>query len=135
MLITYYTKGMEEAMRQSRIGRSRGGYDSIELMALSSGKDLFSPLNHGSSSRVLDLCCGCGIQGIFQAKRSPSWSNPNVRTKLVAMDVNLRAVRFAMVNAFLNCLISNDKDGGICGGNSCMYSAIEADLYKPVSGI
>jgi methylase of polypeptide subunit release factors len=107
------------------------GYDTLELLALSSGKDVFAQPSTSDGgervkSRVLDLCCGCGIQGIFAAKQSSSWNNPRVQTELVAMDINERAVRFAMGNACLNGLFASDTPS--------VYSAIEADLYEPVRG-
>ncbi|KAL3771209.1 hypothetical protein ACHAWU_010296 [Discostella pseudostelligera] len=122
-----------ESLRSPRNAAMTIGYDSLELLALTSGKDIFSPTTGGdhATSRVLDLCCGCGIQGIFAAKRSSSWSNPSVRTELLAMDVNTRAVRFAMANACLNSLVASDEHGS----NSFKYSSVEADVYEPVGGI
>jgi methylase of polypeptide subunit release factors len=120
-----------ESLRSPRNAIMTIGYDTLELLALSSGKDVFAQPSTSDGgervkSRVLDLCCGCGIQGIFAAKQSSSWNNPRVQTELVAMDINERAVRFAMGNACLNGLFASDTPS--------VYSAIEADLYEPVRG-
>ena len=52
------------------------GYNTLELLSLSSGSRLFkneenNNKNHREcpTDRVLDLCCGCGIQGLFAAAR------------------------------------------------------------------
>lgn len=126
-----------ESLRSPRNAVMTIGYDSLELLALTSGKDIFTPTTGGgdATSRVLDLCCGCGIQGIFAAKRSPSWSNPSVRTELLAMDVNTRAVRFAMANACLNGLFVSEEEEDLFGTTPFKYSSIEADVYEPVGGI
>lgn len=117
-----------ESLRSPRNAVMTVGYDSLELLALSCAKDLFEPTNDvcEPTSRVLDLCCGCGIQGIFTAKRSNTWSNPSVLTEIIAMDINVRAVRFAMANACLNGLFACDE-----GTTSFMYSVIEADVHEP----
>jgi hypothetical protein len=120
-----------ESLRSPRNAVMTVGYDSLELLALSCAKDIFEPTNGGcKTTRVLDLCCGCGIQGIFTAKRSYSWSHPSVLTEIIAMDINVRAVRFAMANACLNGLFACDEDT-----TSFMYSAIEADVFEPVGNI
>lgn len=61
--------------------------------------------------RVLDLCCGSGVQGIVASRYCE---------EVVAVDLNPRAIRFARFNAQLN---------GIEG-----YRVVEGDLYQPVSG-
>jgi methylase of polypeptide subunit release factors len=99
------------------------GYDSLELVALAAGVDVFAPTGTTfQSSRVLDLCCGSGIQGIFSAKRSISWADSEIGCELISMDINPRACQFVCANACLNDLVSN--------GNT-IYS-IEADLYQPL---
>jgi len=99
------------------------GYDSLELVALAAGVDVFNPTTSASnSSRVLDLCCGCGIQGIFSAKKSNSWGDSSIRCELISMDINSRACQFVCANAALNDLVSQENT---------IY-AIEADLFSPL---
>ena len=99
------------------------GYDSLELVALAAGVDVFSPTTTSSNnSRVLDLCCGCGIQGIFSAKRSRSWVDSSISCELLSMDINPRACQFVCGNAVLNDLVSEENT---------IYS-IEADLFTPL---
>ena len=98
------------------------GYDSLELVALTAGIDVFKPNSINSSVRVLDLCCGCGVQWLFSAKRSISWTDLDIRCELYAMDINPRACRFVCANACLNGLVSEANT---------IYS-IEADLYQPL---
>lgn len=99
------------------------GYDSLELVALAAGVDVFSPtITTSNNSRVLDLCCGCGIQGIFSAKRSTSWPDSGVSCELISMDINPRACQFVCANAVLNDLVSQENT--IC--------SIEADLFNPL---
>ena len=99
------------------------GYDSLELVALASGLDVFSPpIASANNSRVLDLCCGCGIQGIYNAKKSKSWTDSSIRCELISMDINPRACHFVCANAVLNGLASDENT---------MYS-IEADLFSPL---
>ncbi|AKG20857.1 carbamoyltransferase C-terminal domain-containing protein [Calothrix sp. 336/3] len=50
-------------------------------------------------SRVLDLCCGCGIQGLVASRYA---------REVVGVDINPRAIRFARFNAELNG-VSNIK--------------------------
>lgn len=99
------------------------GYDSLELIALAAGDDMFSPAKTSpSKSRVLDLCCGCGIQGIFSAKRSRSWADSSINCELISMDINPRACQFVCANAVLNDLVSEENT---------IYT-VEADLFTPL---
>ena len=61
-------------------------------------------------SRVLDLCCGSGIQGLVATRYAH---------EVVAVDLNPRAVRFARFNAQLNGIHN--------------YQALQGDLYQAVS--
>jgi carbamoyltransferase len=46
-----------------------------------------------AANRVLDLCCGCGIQGLVASRYAK---------EVMSVDINLRAIRFARFNAQLN---------------------------------
>ncbi len=112
-----------ESLRLPRDAIMAIGYDSLELIALTSGTDIFNTNDASKSSRVLDLCCGCGIQGIFAAKKSMSLEKQEVFSQLICMDINKRASRFVTGNACLNGLSSTKKFS---------VFAVEADLYKPI---
>lgn len=62
-------------------------------------------------NRVLDLCCGCGIQGLVASRYAH---------EVMAVDTNLRAIRFARFNAQLN------------GIRNIHY--FQGNLYEPVQG-
>ena len=62
-------------------------------------------------NRLLDLCCGSGIQGIVASRYAAN---------VVAVDLNPRAVRFARFNAQLNGLRA--------------YEVRLGNLYEPVAG-
>jgi hypothetical protein len=51
----------------------------------------------GAGQRLLDLCAGCGVQGLYQVAAGQC-------THATLVDVNPRAVRFAKFNAALNGL-------------------------------
>jgi predicted RNA methylase len=89
------------------------GYDTLELMSL------LAALEAPQESRLLDLCCGCGIQGIFAIL-----CNPGAFHELVCSDINKRACHFAAANVALNI---RDK-------NNTSYS-VKGDVYENVTGI
>ena len=64
-----------------------------------------------SCSRVLDLCCGSGIQGLVASRYA---------REVVAVDLNPRAVRFARFNAQLNGIVN--------------YTVLPGNLYDAVPG-
>ena len=99
-----------ESLRPTRDAIMTVGYDTLELMSLSAG---LKPLEDG---RLLDLCCGCGIQGVFA-----TLSNSATFSKLVCSDVNERACRFAAANMALNI-----KDAKV------MCYAVKGDLFENV---
>jgi len=65
------------------------------------GRDSFSLMScapkASSPIRLLDVCCGSGLQGLAVAARCDA-------NRVVALDVNPRCVHFARVNAMLNML-------------------------------
>merc|ERR1712194_321055 len=63
------------------------------------------------SDRALDLCCGCGVQGIVALK--------HYAKQLTFLDVNGRAMRFARFNVHLN-------------GFEKQATFIEGDICDPV---
>lgn len=63
------------------------------------------------SARTLDLCCGCGVQGIVAADYS---------AEVIGTDRSARAIRFSKFNAALNAVERIDF--------------VLGDLYAPVSG-
>ena len=113
-----------ESLRLSKNAIMTIGYDSLELVALAGGMDVFSPsISKSNNSRVLDLCAGCGIQGIFSAKRSNNWADPGTNCELISMDINPRACHFVCANAALNDILSQEN---------AMINSIEADLFTPL---
>jgi carbamoyltransferase len=63
------------------------------------------------ANRVLDLCCGCGIQGLVASRYTK---------EVIGVDINPRAIRFARFNAQLN------------GVRNIHF--IQGNLYEPVQG-
>jgi hypothetical protein len=100
-----------ESLRPTQDAIMPVGYDTLELMSLSAG------LKPAEGSRLLDLCCGCGIQGIFAVL-----CNPATFSILVCSDVNERACRFAAANMALN--IKHDK---------VFCYAVKGDLFENVN--
>jgi methylase of polypeptide subunit release factors len=93
------------------------GYDSMELLALLSGADLHQ--HREGITSVLDICAGCGIQGIFFAK-----VHDLHQASITFMDINDRACHFITANSCLNKLFSTDK--------SIRLTTIEADVFHPI---
>ena len=123
--LLFMTDWSMESLRLPRDAVMAIGYDSLELIALASGKDVFATAREDSHSRVLDLCCGCGIQGIFAAKKSIAASpTPEIHSELISMDINKRACFFVTGNACLN--------GLGYGADNFHIFAVEGDLYKPI---
>lgn len=82
-----------ESMRLTRNAVMPIGYDTLELLSLSAvGRN---------TGKKLDVCCGCGIQGIF-AFYASQMVHPEASCKLVLADINERAIRFATANLALN---------------------------------
>ena len=80
-----------ESLRSSTTAIMPIGYDSLELCAISSyGSD------NRSCKKVLDLCCGSGIQGLFY------WVNNLFCEELFLVDINERACQYAIANISLN---------------------------------
>ena len=99
-----------ESLRPTRDAIMPVGYDTLELMCLSTG------LTPSNGYKLLDLCCGCGIQGVFA-----TLSNPSSFSKLVCSDVNERACSFAAANMALNI---NDAE--------VMCYAVKGDLFENI---
>ena len=107
-----------ESLRLTRDAIMPVGYDTLELLALSSGINKH-PFHNNSTwdttnekVRILDLCCGCGIQGIYtsacMAKVRQKCDDCDSRSifvqELTSMDINLRACHFVTGNSCLNDL-------------------------------
>jgi methylase of polypeptide subunit release factors len=125
-----------ESLRLPRDAIMAVGYDTLELISLSSGTELFNA-HDGTNARVLDLCCGCGIQGIFAAGRSrhdamPKHQDSDWSVELICADINERAKHFVIGNVCLN-LLSRGKDSG----TSCYIEIffLHGDVYKPIVGL
>lgn len=101
-----------ESLRLTRDAIMPVGYDTLELMSVSAA------LKPRGNSRLLDLCCGCGCQGIFALL-----SNPGAFSELVCSDIDERAYCFATANIALN-IRDNDK---VC-------YVVKGDLYNKVKG-
>lgn len=87
------------------------GIDSLGLVAA-------LPPTFPHQSNVLDLCCGCGIQGITALS---SWAR-----NVTFVDINPRAVSFASFNLFLNG-IEEDRWLVVTGD---LYDALEDEAEQ-----
>ena len=114
------TKWPLESLRVPRDAIMTVGYDASELLILSTGRSVFERSfqyqhPHASKhnyyvSRVLDLCCCCGIQGIYAAiiatTKFPKSIDINDSLELESMGINKRARHFVVANACINDLAS-----------------------------
>ena len=82
-----------ESMRLTRNAVMPIGYDTLELLSLSA--------DGRNTGRFFDVCCGCGIQGIF-ALCASQMVHPEASCKLLLADINERAIHFATANLALN---------------------------------
>jgi len=96
-----------ESMRLPRDAIMPVGYDSLELLALSADPKC------RMGEKVLDLCCGCGIQGIFaRSCHVPS----DGHLHLVSTDINKRAIHFVTANLAMNRKVLGRGDAVVmCG--------------------
>ena len=94
-----------ESMRLSRNAVMPVGYDTLELLSLSA--------DGRNSGRILDICCGCGIQGIFAWKAS-QMRQPRLKSSLTLTDINERAVYFATANLALNNVSQEAQAHVVC---------------------
>ena len=85
------------------------GEDSLALVHLA---PLPAVGEDGAAPRVLDVCCGGGVQGLAAAARCP-------QACVTCLDINERAVRACRFNAVLNAL-----DGRVRAAVSDGYSAL-----------
>ena len=107
-----------ESLRCPKFAVMPVGYDTLELLSLSAAGDI-----HGG--RILDLCCGNGIQGLFAWVCSGGEeTNTNTcgggPTGLVCVDINERACHFVTANIALNSLDCKE-----------IY-ALQGDLFEPL---
>ena len=93
-----------ESMRLTRNAAMPVGYDTLELLSLSA--------DGRNTGRFLDICCGCGIQGIFAFYASQT-AHLEASCKLVLADINERAIHFATANLALNN-ISTEASYALC---------------------
>ena len=82
-----------ESMRLTRNAIMPIGYDTLELLSLSA--------DGRNTGRFLDVCCGCGVQGIF-AFYASQMVHPEASCKLMLADINERAIHFSTANLALN---------------------------------
>ena len=127
-----------ESLRPTHSAIMSVGYDSLELLSLTAGEILrqrkgmlnASTENDGntqqsqkglsSQTRILDLCCGCGIQGIFAWICYNACVAPLAEKKsceLILSDINERALHFVTANMAINGVVSssNTESFGLCG--------------------
>ena len=69
--------------------------------------------------RLLDLCCGSGIQGLVGSRYASS---------VIGVDLNPRAIRFSRFNAQLNGVENYE----VRLGN--LYSAVEGETFDVILG-
>lgn len=87
-----------ESLRSTKHAIMSIGYDTLELLSLA-GSETGSTSNITSSGRLLDMCCGCGVQGIWEVIAS---EGHRPYRELIMSDINPRACRFACANLTLN---------------------------------
>lgn len=112
----FITDWYMESLRLPKNAVMSIGYDTMELLALSSGVELHQDCDGKTS--VLDLCAGCGIQGIYFAKVH------DLRGSITFMDINERACHFITANSCINKLYSTDK--------TIRLTTVEADVFHPI---
>ena len=122
-----------ESLRLNRNAIMPVGYDTLELLSLTAGKALLQQDTTTSvksqQHRILDLCCGCGIQGIFAWKcYEATAEESSSRCNLVSIDLNDRAINFVTANLALNEVGSFMDSEEIDSGASAMLG----DLYEPL---
>mmetsp|Transcript_15782 Transcript_15782/g.43659 ORF Transcript_15782/g.43659 Transcript_15782/m.43659 type:complete len:660 (-) Transcript_15782:1566-3545(-) len=111
-----------ESLRQTHSAIMPVGYDTLELLAVTAGEmrrqqqllsDNTKPQcettkqaqNMPSEKRILDLCCGCGIQGIFAWRcymKCVASFVKDASCGLVLSDINKRAMHFVTANLAIN---------------------------------
>ncbi len=106
-----------ECLRPTHSAVMSVGYDTLELMAVTAGEmtrqrkripqKILTSRETSSSKRkrILDLCCGCGIQGIFAWLCHNNCVAPLTEyetCELVLADINKRALHFATANLAIN---------------------------------
>eukprot|EP00536_Pseudo-nitzschia_multiseries_P002161 jgi/Psemu1/4997/gm1.4997_g len=142
-----------ESLRQTHNAIMPVGYDTLELLAVTVGEMVrqqrlivdgtkrqveatMPSQNLSSHKRILDLCCGCGIQGIFAWRCYMSCVSSSVEEAscaLVLSDINTRAMHFVTANLAINevqfatdiipetqqdnldCVQSDESTFGLCG--------------------
>jgi methylase of polypeptide subunit release factors len=147
-----------ESLRLPRNAIMPVGYDTLELLSLVAGvalqqndKDCHnveevsveSPLpQQHQYRRILDLCCGCGIQGIFALQvfreMSARLGSATSSLQLVSSDINKRAIHFVTANSALNNIYigptettefpTTPVDSDQASLDSCAY-AVCGDIY------
>jgi methylase of polypeptide subunit release factors len=135
-----------ENLRLTRNAIMPVGYDTLELLSLTAGE----MIRHGEPTasegahrnvqrrtprRILDLCCGCGIQGIFALKcfeGSKICPHNTCSCVLVSVDINDRAMHFVGANLALNeVCVTNPDENHDDESNSAV--AVCGDLYHPLA--
>lgn len=101
-----------ESLLSSKNSVMSVGVDSLNLVHL-------APRVNGCS-RILDLCCGSGVQSLVAARLSPV-------AEVIAADINPRAIRFCEFNTALNCFVDRLKPTV----SNC-YSSVEASILFDV---
>ncbi len=126
-----------ESLRPTHSAVMSVGYDTLELLSLTAGemlrqrqimlnrantdgKGLQSQQEPSSPKRILDLCCGCGIQGIFSwicYKACVAPLAEDESCELILSDINERALHFATANMAVNGTMTTNgtKSFGLCG--------------------
>mmetsp|Transcript_43215 Transcript_43215/g.113508 ORF Transcript_43215/g.113508 Transcript_43215/m.113508 type:complete len:532 (+) Transcript_43215:122-1717(+) len=89
------------------------GVDSLNLAYAQ--RDMPCGPAGSSCRRILDVCCGSGVQALVAAKLSRSAS-------VVALDVNPRAIRFCKFNALVN-----NVAGRLSSRISDVYAALDGE--------
>ena len=114
-----------ESMRLTRNAVMPIGYDTLELLSLSA--------DGRSTGRILDVCCGCGIQGIFAIYAS-QMARPEASYKLVLADINERAIHFVGANLALNKIATDDAYALCCNlfdGLNCRTDEFDHIISNP----
>ncbi|CAE8739799.1 unnamed protein product [Polarella glacialis] len=96
------------------------GRDSLALLAAASASE------SGSSQRLLDFCCGCGVQGLAALRASRA-----DHLHVTFVDENPRALRFARFAAHFNGLQANVS---FVGGFSAATQTSVQNMLQEAAG-
>jgi methylase of polypeptide subunit release factors len=103
-----------ESLRSTKEAVMSIGYDSLELMSLVGGRQSID------GGKLLDVCCGSGIQGIWEVLVTASQGY--LYSHVVMIDLNLRACKYTCAQVTINAFPSIP-----------VVEVRQGDLYAPLT--